>query len=83
MIESLAKIGCLDQTGRRRRTLVVEGVGGVVSDDARRISAGRTCRMFIANSARTGSVFEPQRCRRWGQYICRGSSRMHERRSAI
>jgi len=79
MIESLAKIGVSIKPVDGGRTLVVEGVGGVVSDDARRISADEPVEMFIANSGTTVRFLTAALSAFGGKYHLSGIERMHER----
>jgi 3-phosphoshikimate 1-carboxyvinyltransferase len=79
MIESLAKIGVSIKPVDGGRTLVIEGVGGVVSDDARRISAESPVEMYIANSGTTIRFLTAALAAFGGRYRLSGVERMHER----
>ncbi|EMI56459.1 3-phosphoshikimate 1-carboxyvinyltransferase [Rhodopirellula sallentina] len=79
MIESLAKIGVSIKPVDGGRTLVVEGVGGVVSDDARKISSETPVEMFIANSGTTVRFLTAALSAFGGKYRLSGIDRMHER----
>lgn len=79
MIDSLAKIGVSIKPVDGGRTLVVEGVGGVVSDDARKISSDAPVEMFIANSGTTVRFLTAALSAFGGKYKLSGVDRMHER----
>ncbi|MCM2369302.1 3-phosphoshikimate 1-carboxyvinyltransferase [Aporhodopirellula aestuarii] len=79
MIDSLAKIGVSIKPVDGGRTLVVEGVGGVVSDDARKISSDEPVDMFIANSGTTVRFLTAALSAFGGKYRLSGTERMHER----
>ncbi len=79
MIESLAKIGVSIKPIDGGQSLVVEGIGGVVSDDARRISSDAAVEMFIANSGTTIRFLTAALSAFGGRYRLTGIPRMHER----
>ncbi|TWU10206.1 3-phosphoshikimate 1-carboxyvinyltransferase [Allorhodopirellula heiligendammensis] len=79
MIESLAKIGVSIKPIDGGQSLVVDGVGGVVSDDARRISNDAPVEMFIANSGTTIRFLTAALTAFGGRYRLAGIPRMHER----
>lgn len=79
MIDSLAKIGVSIKPIDGGQSLVVEGIGGVVSDDARRISSDAPVEMFIANSGTTIRFLTAALSAFGGRYHLTGIPRMHER----
>lgn len=79
MIDSLAKIGVSIKPIDGGQSLVVEGIGGVVSDDARRISSDAPVEMFIANSGTTIRFLTAALSAFGGRYHLSGIARMHER----
>ncbi len=79
MIESLAKIGVSIKPVDGGQSLVIEGIGGVMSDDARRISSARPVEMFIANSGTTIRFLTAALSAFGGHYVLAGVPRMHER----
>ncbi|TWT73382.1 3-phosphoshikimate 1-carboxyvinyltransferase [Allorhodopirellula solitaria] len=79
MIESLAKIGVAIKKVDGGQALVIEGIGGVISEDARRISAQSPVEMFIANSGTTIRFLTAALSAFGGRYRLSGIPRMSER----
>lgn len=79
MIDSLAKIGVSIKPIDGGQALVVDGIGGPVSEDALRISSASPVEMFIANSGTTIRFLTAALSAFGGRYRLTGVSRMHER----
>lgn len=79
MIDSLAKIGVSIKPIDGGQSLVVDGIGGPISEDARRISSALPVEMFIANSGTTIRFLTAALSAFGGRYRLTGVSRMHER----